>query len=83
MGRSRRGAFRSGPDGPSGSIAIHAPWANGPATAAWVASKLSGIPFSFSGRAHDLYPPDGALEEKMAAEQFIRTNTRTNQRYLA
>ena len=62
---------------------IHAPWANGPATAAWVASRLSGIPFSFSGRAHDLYPPDGALTEKMAAAQFIRTNTRINQRYLA
>ena len=62
---------------------IHAPWANGPATAAWVASKLSGIPFSFSGRAHDLYPPDGALTEKMAAAQFIRTNTQINQRYLA
>ena len=61
---------------------IHAPWANGPATAAWVASTLSGIPFSFSGRAHDLYPPDGALPEKMAAAQFIRTNTRINQRYL-
>jgi colanic acid/amylovoran biosynthesis glycosyltransferase len=62
---------------------IHAPWANGPATAAWVASRLSGIPFSFSGRAHDLYPPDGALPEKMAAAQFIRTNTQNNQRYLA
>ena len=48
-----------------------------------MASRLSGIPFSFSGRAHDLYPPDGALTEKMAAAQFIRTNTRTNQRYLA
>jgi colanic acid/amylovoran biosynthesis glycosyltransferase len=62
---------------------IHAPWANGPATAAWVASGLSGIPFSFSARAHDLYPPDGALEEKMAAARFIRTNARVNQRYLA
>jgi colanic acid/amylovoran biosynthesis glycosyltransferase len=61
---------------------IHAPWANGPATAAWVASTLSGIPFSFSGRAHDIYPPDGALQEKMAAAQFIRTNTRINQQYL-
>ncbi|MGO8762409.1 MAG: glycosyltransferase [Desulfobaccales bacterium] len=61
---------------------IHAPWANGPATAAWVASRLSGIPFSFSGRAHDLYPPDGALTEKMAAAHFIRTNTRINQQYL-
>ncbi|MBM4300305.1 MAG: glycosyltransferase [Deltaproteobacteria bacterium] len=62
---------------------IHAPWANGPATAAWVAARLSGIPFSFSGRAHDLYPPDGALQEKLAAAKFIRTNTRINQRYLA
>jgi colanic acid/amylovoran biosynthesis glycosyltransferase len=62
---------------------IHAPWANGPATAAWVASGLSGIPFSFSARAHDLYPPDGALEEKMAAARFIRTNARVNQRFLA
>jgi len=62
---------------------IHASWANGPATAAWVASGLSGIPFSFSGRAHDLYPPDGALAEKMAAASFIRTNTQINQRYLA
>jgi colanic acid/amylovoran biosynthesis glycosyltransferase len=62
---------------------LHSPWANGPATAAWVASTLSGIPFSFSGRAHDLYPPDGALAEKMAAAQFVRTNTLSNQRYLA
>jgi colanic acid/amylovoran biosynthesis glycosyltransferase len=62
---------------------IHAPWANGPATAAWVASTLSGIPFSFSGRAHDLYPPDGALREKLAAASFVRTNTRSNQRFLA
>ncbi len=62
---------------------IHAPWADGPATAAWVASHLSGIPFSFSARAHDLHPPDGALLEKMAAAAFVRTNTRANQRYLA
>jgi colanic acid/amylovoran biosynthesis glycosyltransferase len=62
---------------------IHAPWADGPATAAWVASTLSGISFSFSGRAQDLYPPDGSLQEKMAAATFIRTNTLINQRYLA
>jgi colanic acid/amylovoran biosynthesis glycosyltransferase len=62
---------------------IHAPWADGPATAAWVASHLSGIPFSFSARAYDLHPPDGALLEKMAAAAFVRTNTRSNLRYLA
>jgi glycosyltransferase involved in cell wall biosynthesis len=62
---------------------IHAPWADGPATAAWVASQLSGIPFSFSARARDLHPPDGALLEKLAAASLVRTNTRANERYLA
>ena len=33
---------------------IHAPWANGPATAAWVASRMTGIPFAFTGRAGDI-----------------------------
>lgn len=61
---------------------IHAPWANGPATAAWVASALSGIPFSFCGHAHDIYPPDGALQEKLAAASFVRTISHTNRRYL-
>ncbi len=62
---------------------IHAPWADGPATTAWVASRLSGIPFSFSARARDLHPPDGALLEKLAAASLVRTNTRSNERYLA
>ncbi len=62
---------------------IHAPWADGPATAAWVASHLSGIPFSFGARAGDLHPPDGALLEKLAAASLVRTNTRANERHLA
>jgi colanic acid/amylovoran biosynthesis glycosyltransferase len=61
---------------------IHAPWADGPATAAWVASQLSGIPFSFSARARDLHPPDGALPEKLAAAALVRTNTLANECYL-
>lgn len=62
---------------------IHAPWADGPATAAWVASHLSGIPFSFCARARDIYPPDGALMEKLSAAVMVRTNNRANLRYLA
>jgi colanic acid/amylovoran biosynthesis glycosyltransferase len=62
---------------------IHAPWADGPATAAWVAATLSGIPFSFCGHAHDMYPPDGALPEKLAAAAFVRTISHANRRYLA
>lgn len=62
---------------------IHAGWANGPATAAWVASRLSGIPFSFSARAGDIYPPDGALAEKMRAAAAIHTNNKANIAYLS
>ncbi len=62
---------------------IHAPWADGPATAAWVASRLTGIPFSFSARAGDIYPADGALAEKIQAAAFIRINNRANLSYLA
>lgn len=57
---------------------IHAPWANGPATAAWVASRVSGIPFSFGAHAHDIYPPDGALREKLRAASFIKTASAFN-----
>lgn len=61
---------------------IHAPWANGPATAAWVASELTGIPFSFTGRAVDIFPPDGALKEKINHCSFVRTNPNVNVEHL-
>ena len=57
---------------------LHAPWANGPATAAWVASRLTGIPFMFTGRAGDMYPPDGILNEKARDAVAIRTNNAAN-----
>ncbi|MHB8066899.1 MAG: glycosyltransferase [Desulfobaccales bacterium] len=61
---------------------LHAPWADGPATGAWVASRLSGIPFSFSAHAHDIFPPDGALAEKIRAASFIRVASAVNRDYL-
>ena len=51
---------------------IHAPWACGPATAAWVAARLTGIPFSFTGRAHDVFTPDSLLPEKIRDAAFVR-----------
>lgn len=62
---------------------IHAAWANGPATAAWVASHLTGIPFGFTGRAGDIYPQDGILPEKSADAVFIRTNNAANVNWLS
>ena len=57
---------------------IHSSWANGPATAAWVASRLTRIPFAFTGRAGDIYPQDGLLREKARDALFIRTNNQAN-----
>ncbi|MBM3300589.1 MAG: glycosyltransferase, partial [Deltaproteobacteria bacterium] len=62
---------------------IHAPWASGPATAAWVASLLTGVPFSFTARAWDIYPPDAALPDKLRDAAFVRSETRANIEYLA
>ncbi len=62
---------------------VHAPWAMGPATAAWVASRLINIPFSFTGRAGDIYPPDGALAEKLNDAEFVISENRTNVPYMA
>ncbi|MGO8880497.1 MAG: glycosyltransferase family 4 protein [Desulfomonilaceae bacterium] len=61
---------------------IHATWAMGPATAAWVTSELTGIPFSFTCRAGDIYPPDGALSEKIMAAKFVISDNMTNVPYL-
>jgi colanic acid/amylovoran biosynthesis glycosyltransferase len=54
---------------------IHAPWAGGPATAAWIASQLTGIPFSFTARAWDIYPPDVWIHDKIRDAALVRSET--------
>lgn len=62
---------------------IHSPWGNGPGTAAWIASRLTGIPFILTGRAGDIYPPDGVLAEKLRDAVLVRTNNQASVSYLA
>ncbi len=61
---------------------VHAPWASGPATAAWAAARLAGIPFSFTARAWDIYPPDNALPDKVRQAAFVRVNAGSNADYI-
>ena len=61
---------------------VHAPWAGGPAAAAWTAARLCKIPFSFTARAWDIYPPDGALADKIDQAAFVRAGTGQNLKYL-
>lgn len=62
---------------------IHAPWAGGPATAAWAVSKLTGIPYSLTGRARDVHPPDGLLVVKLQSAVFVRAIARCNMAHMA
>ena len=62
---------------------IHANWATYPATAAMVISKLTGLPFSFSGHATDIFVHHAMLREKIEAAQFVLTCTQYNRGYLA
>jgi len=55
---------------------IHAPWACGPASAAWAASQLTGIPYSFTGRAHDVFTPDSLLPQKVRDAVLVRGESR-------
>jgi glycosyltransferase involved in cell wall biosynthesis/peptidoglycan/xylan/chitin deacetylase (PgdA/CDA1 family) len=61
---------------------LHAFWATYPATSAVVISRLTGIPYSLSGHAHDLYTTNPALVEKIRGARFVVTCTEANKRYL-
>jgi glycosyltransferase involved in cell wall biosynthesis len=65
---------------------IHAHFCHGATTVAWLASKMSGIPFSFTAHAKDLYSPTlnpaGLLRRKMDAACFVVTCTDANRDYL-
>ncbi len=62
---------------------IHAAWANGPTTAAWVVQQLDAVPYSFSVHAGDIRPQDGFLKQKLESAMFARANIRFNIPYLA
>ena len=50
---------------------IHAHFANHPTVAALAAHRLTGIPFSFTAHAHDLYVDRHMLQQKVRAAAFV------------
>jgi colanic acid/amylovoran biosynthesis glycosyltransferase len=54
----------------------HAHFATYPAHAALVIKTLAGIPYSFTGHAHDLQIQRAGLEEKIRQADFVMTCTR-------
>lgn len=62
---------------------FHAHFAHSPTSVALFASHLSGIPFSFTAHAKDIYTSDPRqLREKMALARFVVTCTEFNRRHL-
>lgn len=64
-------------------IHLHAHFAHSPASVAMFASILSGLPFSFTAHAKDIYTSEPRqLREKAALAKFVVTCTEYNRRYL-
>ncbi len=65
---------------------LHAHFAHGTTTVAWLASAITGVPFSFTGHAKDIYTEDlnpaGLLRRKMDAATFVVTCTEANRVHL-
>ena len=65
---------------------LHAHFCHGATTVTWLASVMTGLPFSFTAHAKDLYcaslNPAGLLRRKLAAASFVVTCTDANRQYL-
>lgn len=62
---------------------LHAHWATYPSTVAWALSKLTGVPFSFTAHAHDIFVEDQLLAPKLADADLVVTISRYNVGHLA
>jgi colanic acid/amylovoran biosynthesis glycosyltransferase len=61
---------------------VHAHFANQPATAAWIVHRLTGVPFSFTAHANDLFLGPALLERKVADARFVVAISEYNRRLL-
>ena len=65
---------------------LHGHFCHGVATITWMASRMSGVPFSFTAHAKDIYQaelnPGRLLERKLGAARFVATCTCANAQVL-
>jgi glycosyltransferase involved in cell wall biosynthesis len=68
----------------SGVTHLHAHFAHSPTSVAMFASHLTGLPFSFTAHAKDIYTSDPRqLREKIGLARFVITCTEYNRRHLS
>lgn len=61
---------------------VHAHYATYPALAAWICRALTGIPYSLTVHAHDLYLTQAMLSKKVGDAQFVVAISEYNRRLL-
>jgi colanic acid/amylovoran biosynthesis glycosyltransferase len=61
---------------------VHAHWATHPALAAWVVHRLTGLPYSFTAHADDLFVQQAMLGEKARRAAFVVAISEYNRRFL-
>ncbi|MGA9773565.1 MAG: glycosyltransferase family 4 protein [Blastocatellia bacterium] len=65
---------------------LHAHFCHGAATVTWLVSMITGLPFSFTAHAKDIYceslNPAGLLKRKMDKARFVVTCTDANREHL-
>jgi glycosyltransferase involved in cell wall biosynthesis len=61
---------------------VHAHFANHSATAAWVVHRLTGVPYSFTAHANDLFRVPPLLERKATEAAFVVAISDYNRRLL-
>jgi len=61
---------------------VHAHYATHPALAAWIIHRLTGIPFSVTVHAHDIFVERAMLTAKLKAAAFIVSISSYNKEYL-
>lgn len=66
---------------------LHAHFCHGATTVTWLASLITGVPFSFTAHAKDIYceslNPAGLLARKIRAARLVVTCTEANRAHLA
>lgn len=65
-----------------GVMHLHAHFATHPATLALAVSSLTGIPWSVTVHAHDIFVSQAMLREKLATARFVRSISRFNREFL-
>ena len=62
---------------------VHVHFASYPALSAWLIRRLTGIPYSFTAHAYDLFKDQSLLATKVAGADFVVAISEFNRRFLA